>query len=654
MLKRAYYSATIAEFLIATEDSILGAIAANIQHELGLSQRDAWLTQISILKDQFSLYEDGHLFFEFSIPRMGKRADVIFLIQNAIFVLEFKNGATTYLSADIVQAVDYAVDLKNFHEGSHNADIFPILIATNAPSIQDTPVLSDDRVSNCLRCNTSNLYQVIQNALELVPDCSQLAACEWAHSAYKPTPTIVQAAQALYRNHSVSEISRSDASAKNLSETTSAIAEIIEDAKTNNQKAICFITGVPGAGKTLAGLNITTSRMNNHEAEHAVFLSGNGPLVAVLRCALARDEKQRQGKSLVEAKRNANAFIQNIHHFRDEYVQTQAAPTEKVVIFDEAQRAWDKENTNKFMRVNQNYPAFDASEPEFLIDVMNRHTDWCVIVALIGGGQEINSGEAGLPEWFHALQNKFQDWKVYFSNRIESKEYTKNQDIKSFTVGLDTMSSESLHLGVSMRSFRAEQLSNFVKYLIDNSPEEARRCYQAIQDNYPIFLTRDLNIARNWVREKKRGSELFGIITSSGAKRLRPEGLNVAAKIDPETWFLNGPGDVRGCQYLEEVATEFDIQGLELDWSVVGWDANLRSNNNGWEHYKFAGTSWQKIHKENAQQYLLNAYRVLLTRARQGFIIYIPDGDKNDVTRLPEFYNSTFSYLQSCGIPILH
>ncbi len=569
-MKRAYYSAPLREFLKATEQSILGTITSHIQHELELTQRDAWLKQIGILKDQLQTFPEGHLFLEFSIPRMGKRADAVLLMRNAVFVLEFKVGATAYLSADIAQSVDYAVDLKNFHQGSHHADTFPILIATHAPSFTNHVAFKEDRVSDCLRCNSSTLGNAIENALTSASQDTPLEAMSWVNASYKPTPTIVQAAQALYRDHNVSEISRSDASAKNLSETTEAIGKIIESTKANNDKSICFITGVPGAGKTLAGLNIITDRLKHHEDEHAVFLSGNGPLVSVLRCALARDESQRKGMSLTDARRNANTFIQNIHHFRDEYVQNQTAPIERVVVFDEAQRAWDREHTTKFMRIKKNQPNFDASEPEFLIEVMNRHTGWCVIVALIGGGQEINSGEAGLPEWFHALRRKFSDWKVYFSERITSKEYTRNQEIDTLAAGLDAVPSESLHLGVSIRSFRAEKLSYFVKYLIDNSPELAREYYEAIRGNYPIYLTRDLVSARAWLHHKKRGSELFGVITSSGARRLRPEGLNVAAKIDPETWFLNGPADVRSCQYLEEVATEFDIQGLELGCSRMG------------------------------------------------------------------------------------
>jgi hypothetical protein len=650
---RAYYSAPVADFIRSSEDAILGAIASSNEHELELTQRNAWLAQIQILKEQLFEVDGGHIFFEFSIPRMGKRADVIYLNCNAVFVLEFKVGASSYHSGDIAQVVDYSVDLKNFHEGSHKLDVIPILIATAAPDVSDKIIFREDRVADCLRSNATTLRATIISTFAHLSNHSLLTADDWMNAGYKPTPTIIEAAQALYRDHDVAEISRSDASAKNLTETTEAIGAIIEAAKAKKEKVICFVTGVPGAGKTLAGLNITTKRMNRHEDEHAVFLSGNGPLVAVLRCALAKDESKRLSISLADAKRNANAFIQNIHHFRDSNLETIKPTVERVVVFDEAQRAWDREHTVKFMRTKKNQPDFNASEPEFLIEVMDRHSDWCVIVALIGGGQEINSGEAGLPEWFDALRARFADWKVYYSDRISSKEYTKEIKIETLVSGLNARSSNCLHLGVSLRSFRAESLSDFVKHLINNSPDEARKCYEKIRENYPIFISRDINAAKQWLVRKKRGTQLFGMIASSGAKRLRPEGMNVGENVDPEEWFLNGADDVRACQYLEEVATEFDIQGLELDWAVMGWDANLRRGQGGWEFFKFRGTKWQEIHGEIDRQYLLNAYRVLLTRARQGFVIYIPNGDQADPTRSPHFYEPIFSYLKCCGIPSL-
>lgn len=653
MITRAYYSAPVETFLMDSAERILGELSAHHQHDLDIAQRNAWLGQIDILKKQLAEFSTGHLFFEFGIPRMGKRADVVFVYSGIIFVIEFKVGATRYRSADITQATDYGLDLKHFHEGSHNACIVPVLLATRAPRENSPPCLSEDLLSNCLLANAESLHSVIRESMDLLPRQRDIDPIEWANSQYKPTPTIVQAAQALYRGHDVKEISRSDAGARNLTETATALAEIIDRSKHHNQKSICFVTGVPGAGKTLAGLNITTNRMRSAEDEHAVFLSGNGPLVAVLREALARDQVAREGIKKTVAKQKATAFIQNIHHFRDDNLRSERPPVEKVVVFDEAQRAWDREQTSGFMRQKKGYSDFDQSEPEFLIRVMDRHSDWCVIVALIGGGQEINTGEAGLPEWFSALRRNFPGWHVYYSSVMDSDEYVQGGELNDQLRGLDAVSLPALHLAVSVRSFRAEKVSQFVHHVVSNEAEAASALYKEISESYPIVMTRDIESAKAWVRSKARGGELYGLLASSGAGRLKPYGIHVKSKIAPEQWFLNGPEDVRSCQYLEDVGTEFDVQGLELDWCVVGWGADLRYGKDQWHHYAFRGTKWQSVVQEQRQRYLINAYRVLLTRARQGFIIFIPYGSNEDTTRPPGYYEATYQYLRKCGIPLI-
>ena len=650
MNNRSYYSAPIAEFIGAESSPILGDLAQNHQHNLEPLQKNAWLEQIEILQSQFALISEGYIFFEFSIPRMGKRADVIFIYKDVVFVIEFKVGSDTYNAHDRDQVVDYALDLKYFHEGSHEACIVPILVATNAPDKENTFELSEDLLAICLFANKTSIAQLIHECHERWPNQRILEPVAWAKSRYKPTPTIVQAAQALYRGHKVEEISRSEAGATNLTVTAGEIGEIIERSKQLGQKSICFITGVPGAGKTLAGLNITTERMRTDVDEHAVFLSGNGPLVEVLREALAREKKERDGISKKEARQEANTFIQNIHHFRDDNLETDLAPVEKVVVFDEAQRAWDKAHTAKFMRQKRDQAGFDMSEPEFLIKVMDRHNDWCVIIALIGGGQEINTGEAGLPEWFSALRNRFKGWYVYYSQDMDGDEYTQGGPLKDQLQGLNAVSSKNLHLAVSVRSFRAEKLSEFVHYLIANESYKASALYDQIKDKYPIVITRELAIARQWIRGKARGGELFGLVASSGGIRLKPYGVNVKSNITAADWFLNGRRDVRACQYLEDVATEFDIQGLELDWCGVCWDGDLRYIDGEWSHYSFRGTKWQRVNKEDRRRYLSNAYRVLLTRARQGLVIFVPTGDDNDHTRPASFYDETYAYLRSCGI----
>ena len=463
---RACYDAPLSQFLAESSDSILGQLAQHHRHDLEALQKQAWLSQIEILRSQLARIDDGHVFFEFGIPRMGKRADVMFVHAGIVFVLEFKVGAERYLKGDIDQTVDYGLDLKHFHEGSHDVVAVPILVATEAPNIETTLVLAEDGLAACVLSNAGNLGQCIISSVADTHEQPALDAPMWAASRYKPTPTIVQAAQALYRGHDVKEISRSDAGAKNLSETASVLAEIIERSKRLGHKAICFVTGVPGAGKTLAGLNITTNRMRSAEDEHAVFLSGNGPLVDVLREALARDEHDRSGGTKRSAVQRASAFTQNVHHFRDDNLETDLAPVEKVVVFDEAQRAWDKDKAASFMKQKRGLADFDQSEPEFLIRVMDRHDDWCVIIALIGGGQEINTGEAGLPEWFVALRRQFPEWRVYYSDVMDSDEYIQAGQLEEQLLDLEANAVPELHLGVSVRSFRAENcLHSFTMWL---------------------------------------------------------------------------------------------------------------------------------------------------------------------------------------------
>lgn len=665
MISRAYYSARLSEFLEQTDAHVVGEISRHHHLDVVSEQTGAWLAQCRILRPVLSQFvsQENAIFMEFGIPRMGKRADVVIVLSGLVFVIEFKVGAKRFNNQDIQQTLDYALDLKHFHSGSHDALIIPLLIATEADESSSNFDLKINRdglgepicippsalasfLLNCIQCATEkapgNLEQILDPFL-------------WAQSGYKPTPTIIQAAQALYEGHDVTEISRSDAGAENLTVTADEIARVIERSKSLNIKSICFVTGVPGAGKTLAGLNIATSRMSANRDEHAVFLSGNGPLVAVLREALARDESKRLGISKKEAMRKASVFIQNIHHFRDDNLATEQPPPEKVAIFDEAQRAWDRDNTSKFMRTKKNQPDFNQSEPEFLINVMDRHHDWCTIVALIGGGQEINTGEAGLTEWLAATRQRFPHWEVHYSSHLNTADYTLGKTVSSQLEGVSSTDSKSLHLAVSVRSFRAETISEYVHALLEGDKQRARPLQGVFAERYPLYITRDIDAAKTWLKSRTRGSELSGILASSGGLRLRPEGLHVKVKISPENWFLNGSNDVRSCQYLEEVATEFDVQGLELDWACVAWDANLRytddgSENSGWTQHAFKGTKWQNINDERKRIYLKNSYRVLLTRARQGMVIFVPRGDASDTTRSPSFYDGTYEYFLDCGL----
>src|SRR4051812_4659905 len=656
-LKPAYYSAKVSDFLRADPDAIYGALSRHHAHTQEMAQRAAWLEQIALLQSGLAGIPDAWLAFEFAIPRMGKRADAIILLDGIIFVVEFKVRAETFTGAAIEQVTDYALDLKNFHAGSHSRLIIPVVIATDAPEKPVQLNLWPDDVAEPVLSDGADVGRLLLVTARRFPNQPRLVPQEWMASGYKPTPTIIEAAQALYRSHRVDEINRSDAGAKNLGTTTARITDIVEAAKANKEKTICFVTGVPGAGKTLAGLNLATSRAQNNPDENAVFLSGNGPLVEVLQEALARDEHQRAKQtlplSLSDARRKVKSFIQAIHLYRDEYLRSAGLPEEHVVVFDEAQRAWTQEKISKFLRERRGVADFGKSEPEFLIEILDRHPDWCVVVCLIGGGQEINDGEAGLTEWFSALAKRFTHWKIVTSDQLSHPSYHWGRDLRKMMDGLQHRSDADLHLSVSVRSFRAEKVSQFVNELIGNEPLAAAETFCSLEKSYPIVLTRSLDQARNWLRKQARGSERFGLAASSGALRLKPEGLHVKADIDAPRWFLNPRSDVRSSFYLEDPATEFAIQGLELDWVGVCWDADFRRANDKWSPHDFLGSRWTNVNDARRQTYLANAYRVLLTRARQGMVIYVPSGEAEDPTRPPAYYDAVADYLKACGIPEL-
>jgi hypothetical protein len=588
---------------------------------------------------------------------MGKRIDVVLIIGPVIMVLEFKAGETEFTASALDQVCDYALDLKNFHESSYSRFVLPVLVATNAAPMADviraTP--QNDKLLCPVRCTPDSLIHVIHSVLDFAKDDPAIDAMEWQKGRYWPTPTIIEAALALYRGHSVTDISRNDATATNLTVTSDAISDIVRAAKEGGLKAICFVTGVPGAGKTLVGLNTATKHHDRNDSLFSVFLSGNGPLVAVLREALARDHivnERSAGRRLRrgEARSKVRAFIQNVHHFRDEcLIDLTRPPVEHVAIFDEAQRAWNLDETASFMRRKKNTPDFAQSEPEFLISCLDRHHDWAVVVCLVGGGQEINRGEAGISEWIESLERSFPEWHIYISSKLSDSEYGAGQVLGQVRSRPNVRIQDALHLAVSMRSFRAENVSHLVKQLLDLELDEARNTLNSLRDKYPIAIARDLATGKRWVRSQARGSERYGILVSSQAERLKPHAIDVKSPVDPVHWFLDPKEDVRSSYYLEDVATEFHVQGLELDWACVTWDADFRHTSQGWEHFSFVGNRWQNIRKPERQTYLKNAYRVLLTRARQGMVIVVPPGDNDDPTRKPEYYDPTFMYLREIG-----
>ena len=682
MLERYYYEDSFSKFLSQSENEILGKIARENTFDSNTLQMEAWLDEIIIMKNIVNHFSEGRILFEYSIPRLGKRADVILVFHGIIFVLEFKVGKKDYLRSDIEQVWDYALDLKNFHEASHDKVIVPILVATKAKerSHKYLSCYYDDKVYEPICSNEESLYPIIKEILEKTENnfCDNIL--EWANSRYSPTPTIIQAASVLFNNHTVEDIIKTEASAENLVKTNKYILEIIEKTRQSKEKAICFVTGVPGAGKTLVGLQVAIEQYDKKDL--AVYLSGNQPLVSVLSEALARDKKRQEEQknkkkySITDARREVRAFIQIVHHYRNTFLEKIKFPivnkaieidetkikknksdgyaeVEHVAIFDEAQRAWTQEQLFRWLKRRKHINSFPFSEPEFLIWSLDQRPDWAVIICLVGGGQEINTGEAGISEWIRSLDERFPNWKIYISNQLTEKEYADGKLKQLLLNNKSVVENSALHLAVSMRSFRSEKVSNFIHELLDLNIQKAKNLHDEIKTTYPIILTRSLDKAKEWLVKKARGSERYGMIVSSKANRLKPLAIDVRQNPDTVHWFLADKEDIRSSLFLEDAATEFDIQGLELDWACVIWDGDFRYSRNGWQNYAFRGGKWLHINAEDDKKYQLNAYRVLLTRARQGMIIVVPEGNNKDKTRKLEYYDPTYEYLRQIGLEII-
>lgn len=705
-MNRCLYNNNLEQFTTLDNEFILGILCNNYHGDVLTTTRDAWAEEIIILKNLLNnIQTEGEIIFEYDIPRLGKRIDVVLLINGIIFCLEFKVGQNNIFEADIDQVFDYALDLKNFHKFSQDKIIVPILVATNYSSASTIIQMSiyDDKVINPLVTGKNRLISLINIVLEKFPNEEPINP-NWVISPYSPTPTIIEAARTLYENHSVENITRHEADNVFTDKTISYILDVIKDSKENLKKSICFVTGVPGAGKTLVGLDVAikqTYQGNEKpvEGESAVYLSGNGPLVAVLTEALALDNyKKSQNdnvkKKLTDSRREVSKSIQMIHRYRDNMlakiknpiengileidptkaVENESAgygEVEHVAIFDEAQRSWTHKRLAEYLKRGGTYgnklkvPNFSMSEAAFLIWSLDQRKDWATIVCLVGGGQEINTGEAGISEWINALNNHFPHWNVYISPKLTEPEYAEGKVNELLKDNNNVIYSESLHLGVSLRSFRTEKLSAFVHALL-NFDSNAKQLYSEIKDKYPIVLTRDMNKARRWLHDKVRGTERTGVLVTKESARFKPLAVHILSSgdINAVHWFLEDKSDIRSSNYLEDAATEIQVQGLELDYTCLLWDADMRYDNGKWKFYRFNGkTNWieQTPTTEGKQElikYMLNAYRVLLTRARKGMVICVPSGNGNkthsgyweDSTRLPDFYNGTYEYLKSLGI----
>lgn len=669
---RAYYSSSVKSFLQEDIHSIKGKldIASTEFHSLLNTQQMSWVSFIEIMKIALSEATidnyNWHILLEYKIPRRSKRIDCVLLIKDIILVIEFKDEAKSFESSFQQQVEDYCLDLRDFHKESRGIRIIPIVLAPLAENKIQIKYINEDLVQDSCKTNTQNLSKTLKDIVSVYSSSNESVNPNvWEESEYLPTPTMIEAAQTLFSGQNVEEISRSHADAENLSVTTDEIVQAISKAKTKNEKLICFVTGVPGAGKTLVGLNIVHKpELYEDKKSLAAYFSGNGPLVNVLQEAITRDRytNQKEGDVRItksEISRKVKTQVQNLHSFIEHYVSTGQTPAEHIAVFDEAQRCWSAEhlyNKNKQNSNRKKNPVLNGkSEPELLLEIMDRQPEWAVMIALVGNGQEINTGEAGIGEWGRVLSEKFSHWKVMVSNEllIGDTSLSGNKLFEKHFKNIDIKTSDSLHLKVSQRSYKVKTLNLWVEYVLNKNPSKANELASNLIENFPIYITRDLNIAKDWLRSKKKGTRRIGMIASSGAKRAQTDGLNLLNIGDEPNWFLNDENDIRSSYYLELAATEFGIQGLEIDWAGLCWEGDLRFVENEWHFHKFSGTSWSNVHKEAAQTYLINKYRVLLTRAREGMIIWVPIGNENDHTRLAKFYNGTVEYLKSCGIPEL-
>lgn len=644
---KAYYCNSIPGFIKDPSSSIVGQLVRH-SFEINKEQSDAWDKQIHDLQTRLeACHMQGDIIFEYDIVRLGKRIDVILLIRHMVFSLEFKNGKNVFTAQDAQQAEDYAIDIKNFHKESEDLYVCPILIATDAPKYSKPQSIEcyPDKQIHLQRENIDTLVEKLHEIVDRYGNDDPLDFEKWFSSPYHPTPTIIAAAVEAYTTHDISEIANSEAGQDDIDNCEKKLGEIIDYAKANKKKCVCFVTGVPGAGKTLVGLDVVSKNLKAGKENLSVYLSGNGPLVEVLRAALTKSAREKNQLNR-ETQTAINALIQSSYAFKEDNARNEHPTPENILIFDEAQRVW---NADKMTRKHENDPDMSVSEPHLLYRIMDRHKDWAVMICLVGLGQDIYDGEVGINEWFRCGIEEYREWELFYSPAIFDQNEDRNIDQTLITGCSRCHEAWELHLKTSVRSFRADKQCQFIDAILDNDPEKAKSIYTQIADKYPVYITRDYSAAKAWVKNQVRGSQRCGVLACSSAQRLKPEGIYVPTDIDVKNWFLAPSDDLRSSNMLEVVASEFKVQGLEIDWAIVCWDADLRrKDKDHWDHYGFRGTKWFKRKQPERQRYLINSYRVLLTRARQGMVLFVPRGvdPEVDATRNAAFYDGVFNYLR--------
>ncbi len=657
---QSFWSGSVKDFLATPAGAVIGVLAeAQMRHFRinEVQQLRAWEESISLLRAAFaaqSCMQDWWLLLEYPMLRLGRRADAIVLTPRAILVLEFKIGARHFAPADREQVEDYALDLRDFHAGSRRHPIVPILIATDGKPRQQSRNFPISAVWNVIDASAASLPALLDDIAGIAAATDTiLKPSAWCDAPYRPVPNIVEAACMLYARHGVCEIREARADSSNLSLTADAIVAAISEARAVGQHLILFVTGIPGAGKTLCGLNAAFGLEGD---ARATFLTGNPALVHVLREALARDAIGR-GADRRAARQQMEGAIQALPRFRDHYVaRGDEIPAETIAVVDEAQRCWSA--AYAIAKTRDRPVRLTSSEPAHLLEIMSRHPEFAAMICLIGGGQEIHDGEGGLAEWGDALRAR-PDWRI-----LAAPDILHNADARQRLGPIDTLRITSeLHLGTSVRQVRFSGASDWVNCVLSGNESAARAIADAADGALPYFVTRSLSAMRAWLHAASRGHRRAGLLASSGAKRLRAEGLGAELPhMDANAvahWFLDRfPDDVRASNALELVATEFSCQGLELDVAGLCWDADLvrEAGRNAWRVQSFRGTRWTRPAGAERIANQLNTYRVLLTRARYETVIFLPVGDPIDGTRDPAKYDTIAGFLENCGaraLPVL-
>jgi len=659
----SYFRASIAEFLETAESEIFAKLTLGYANsgfsQMRMDQPRTWWDDLASLRNslkelrlQLPESSQWQVLLEFSIPRKPRRLDVILLTGSEIILLECKRSSSS--PEAIRQVEEYALLLHYFHKPSHQQRIYPVVVfaATHQqPPYKQRELSFPTLPSFWIAPTAVSSWSSLANLLFCIPETQALSpdGAAWERGAYHPTPTIIDAALALRSGLKIREIAYSEAAEHDIQTVTEEISNIIAQAQANHEHVICFLTGVPGSGKTLVGLSLAHLSESRTDAIH--FMSGNGPLVAVLQ-ELFRRQAMADRVPASSARTQAETLIENVHVFAKNYTDKDVnrPPSNHVIIFDEAQRAWNlAQNRNKFGR--------EYSEPEMLLNIMERHQDWAVVIALVGGGQEINNGEAGLEEWGAALQKTQHNWKVFASPEvIQGGASTAGHRLFVSNDINRVQERTTLHLRTSNRSLRADNFAHWVNLVLGGQPQEAA----ALRVTFPIFLSRSLQQTRQTLKAEALADSRFGLVASSKAARLRPEGLEHDSNFHGEYpwhhWYLAPRSDIRSSFACEVFASEFSIQGLELDWIGLCWSGDYIWSGTGWEARQLRHgdiTKWGIVRDSQKQIYRQNSYRVLMTRARQGLVIYVPRGDNQDPTRAPLELDRTAAYLVECGVTAL-